>query len=132
MYENIISLENLFSAWEEFIKGKRRRRDVAEFSNNLSLNIYNLHLDLVNKTYQHDGYQAFNISDPKPRNIHKATVRDRLFHHAVYRILYPYFDKKFVSDSYSCRLNKGTHRAINQLRKYYWKVSKIIPNNAGF
>ena len=23
------------------------------------------------------GYVAFNISDPKPRNIHKATVRDR-------------------------------------------------------
>jgi len=124
MYEVIISLENLFSAWEEFLKGKRKRKDVQEFSENLSSNIYNLHLDLVNLTYTHGTYQAFNISDPKPRNIHKATVRDRLLHHAIYRILYPYFDKKFIFDSYSCRLKKGTHKAINQFRKYYWKVSK--------
>ena len=124
MYERIISLENLLNAWEEFIKGKRRRKDVAEFSEDLSLNIYNLHLDLLNKTYIHGKYTAFNISDPKPRNIHKASVRDRLLHHAIYRILYPYFDKKFISDSYSCRLNKGTHKAINKFREYARKVTK--------
>ncbi len=87
-------------------------------------NLLSLHLDLKNKTYTHGGYHAFNISDPKPRNIHKATVRDRLLHHAVYRILYPYFDKRFISDSYSCRLNKGTHKAMNQFRKYFLKVSR--------
>ncbi len=87
-------------------------------------NILSLHHDLKAKTYIHGGYKAFNISDPKPRNIHKATVRDRLLHHAIYRILYSYFDKKFIYDSYSCRLNKGTHRAINRLRDFYYQVSK--------
>ena len=124
MYEDIISLENLFNAWREFLKGKRKRKDVQEFSESLSNHIYSLHLDLANKTYTHGPYYPFNISDPKPRNIHKATVRDRLLHHAIYRVLYPYFDKKFISDSYSCRLNKGTHKAINQFRKYSRKVSK--------
>lgn len=28
-----------------------------------------------------------------------------------------------ISDSYSCRLNKGTHKAINQFHKYFLKVS---------
>ena len=106
------------------MRGKRKRRDVARFSENLSTNIYNLYVDLKNKTYTHGGYQAFNISDPKPRNIHKASVRDRLLHHAVYRVLYPYFDKRFIHDSYSCRLGKGTHKAINQFRSYARKVSK--------
>lgn len=124
MYENIISLENLFVAWEEFLKGKRKRKDIIEFSLNLSENIYNLHLELKDKTYTHSTYQAFNISDPKPRNIHKALVRDRLLHHAIYRVLYPYFDKKFISDSYSCRLNKGTHKAMNRFRDFSYKVSK--------
>ena len=87
-------------------------------------NILDLHNDLKNKTYRHGPYHAFNISDPKPRNIHKATVRDRLLHHAIYRILYPYFDKKFINDSYSCRLNKGTHKAIDQFKRYFYKVSK--------
>jgi len=100
------------------------RKDVAEFSLDLSKNILDLHLELLHKKYQHGGYHAFNISDPKPRNIHKASVRDRLLHHAIYRILYPYFDQKFIHDSYSCRLGKGTHKAVNQFRKYFWKVSK--------
>jgi|SRR3989344_98239 len=124
MYELIISLENLFDAWQEFLKGKRKRKDVAEFSENLSENIYNLHLDLVNKTYCHGNYYAFNISDPKPRNIHKATVRDRLLHHAVYRVLYSYFDNKFIHDSYSCRVGKGTHKAIERFRRFAYKVSR--------
>ena len=123
-YKDIISLPNLFTAWEEFLKGKRKRKDVINFSENLSDNIYELHLSLKNRSYTHGPYTAFNISDPKPRNIHKASVRDRLLHHAVYRILYPYFDKKFIHDSYSCRLNKGTHKAINQFRNYSRKVSK--------
>lgn len=71
----------------------------------------------------HGKYYAFKISDPKHRDIHKATVRDRLLHHGLYRILYPYFARIFISDSYSCQRNKGTHKAINQFRKYARKVS---------
>jgi len=87
-------------------------------------NIFPLHRDLANHTYQHGGYQAFKINDPKPRDIHKATVRDRLLHHAIYRILYPFFEKTFISDSYSRQINKGTHKAINRFRKFVYKVSK--------
>jgi len=79
---------------------------------------------LAGKTYKHGGYQAFRISDPKPRDIHKASVRDRLVHHVIYRILYPYFDRKFIFDSYFCRIEKGTHKAIYRLRKFGRIVSK--------
>lgn len=72
----------------------------------------------------HAAYHAFNIADPKPRNIHKASVRDRLLHHAIYRILYPYFDARFIHDSYSCRNNKGTHRALERFKSFGYKVSK--------
>ncbi len=123
-YDDIISLENLLHAWEEFLNGKRKRRDVQEFQLHLMDNLISLHLDLKNKTYTHSSYHAFNISDPKPRNIHKASVRDRLLHHAIYRVLYPYFDKKFIHDSYSCRLNKGTHRAMERFKSFSRKVSK--------
>jgi retron-type reverse transcriptase len=124
MYNDIISIENLLLSWQEFLRGKRKRKDVAEFSLKFFDNIIKLHRELKLKTYKHGGYRAFKINDPKPRDIHKASVRDRLIHHAIYRTLYPYFDKKFIFDSYSCRLEKGTYRAINRLRFYYWKVSK--------
>lgn len=87
-------------------------------------NIISLHNDLEAKTYHHGGYSHFKISDPKPRDIHKASVRDRLLHHAIYRTLYPYFDRRFIYDSYSCRNGKGTHRAMNQFRSFAYKVSK--------
>ena len=45
-------------------------------------------------------------------------------HHALYRILYPYFDKKFIFDSYSCRIHKGTHKALDRFRYFARIVSK--------
>ncbi len=124
MFEDIISFENLCNAWREFVRGKKLKKDVTDFSLDLSGNLFALHDDLKNKSYQHGAYQAFNISDPKPRSIHKASVRDRLLHHAIYRKLYPFFDRVFVADSFSCRLDKGTHRAINRLREFKYKVGK--------
>ena len=123
-YDYIISVENLLKAWREFIRGKRSRRDVQEFELHLMSGILDLNTEFVNFTYQHSGYHAFKISDPKPRNIHKAGVRDRLLHHAIYRQLYPFFDKTFIADSFSCRNGKGTHKAINRFRNMAYRVSK--------
>lgn len=115
-FSEIISVENLLAAWEGFVRGKRKRADVQAFQLRLMDNILSLHADLCNQTYRHAPYHHFRISDPKPRDIHKASVRDRLLHHALYRKLYPFFDRTFIFDSYSCRQRKGTHRALNQFR----------------
>ena len=123
-YDDIISVENLLEAWKEFIRGKRKKKDVEEFQYKLMDNILALHRELKQKTYKHGTYEHFKISDPKPRDIHKATVRDRLVHHAIYRILYPFFDCTFISDSYSCRYGKGTHKAMNRFRAFAYKVSQ--------
>ena len=126
-FNDIVKIENLLEAWSEFIKGKRNKKDVQEFSLNLMDNIFQLNADLIQHTYKHGSYQAFNINDPKPRNVHKASVRDRLLHHAIYRILYPFFDKIFITDSFSCRNDKGTHRALTRFREFGRQVSR---NNA--
>jgi retron-type reverse transcriptase len=123
-FEDIVSLKNLLSAWEEFLRGKRVKKDVADFSAHLMDNLIILHEELLRGDYKHGGYQSFKINDPKPRDIHKATVHDRLVHHAVHRLLYPYFDKKFIFDSYSCRRGKGTHRALNRLRQFFYRASR--------
>ncbi|MDP2709435.1 MAG: RNA-directed DNA polymerase [bacterium] len=46
-FNDIISVENLLSAWREFIRGKRNRRDVQEFSLDLMDNIFALSADLT-------------------------------------------------------------------------------------
>lgn len=123
-YNHIISIENLLVAWKEFRRGKKNRRDVLEFEYRLMENLFALHEDLTTQAYQHSSYEAFNICDPKPRRIHKASVRDRVLHHAVYRVLYPFFDHTFIADSFSCRKGKGTHKALNRFRRFGFKVGR--------
>ncbi|HTX87313.1 MAG TPA: reverse transcriptase/maturase family protein [Candidatus Nanoarchaeia archaeon] len=123
-YEEIVTVPKLLSAWEGFLAGKKQRSDVAVWQSRLMDNILALYHDLKNKTYRHGPYQAFNISDPKPRNIHKAIIRDRLLHHLLYQETYDFFDRQFIYDSYSCRLDKGTHRAIRRFADFARQVSR--------
>jgi RNA-directed DNA polymerase len=123
-YEEIIKLENIFSVWKSFLRGKRGKNDIALFQVKLGDNLFDLHYSLASHSYEHGHYSAFNISDPKPRNIHKATVRDRVLHRLVYQELYPYFESKFIYDSYSCRDGKGVLRALDRFRKFARRVSK--------
>lgn len=123
-YKDIINTENLLNSWNEFVRGKKNKKDVAEFSINLLNNIFKLHKDLRDKTYRHSEYEHFKISDPKLRNIHKARVRDRLLHHAICSVIKTYFDKKFMYDCYSSRDFKGSHRAMNRFKSFAGKVSR--------
>ncbi len=124
IFEDIVSLENLFVAWQEFTVGKRNKKDMQAFELHVADNIIQLQTELANGSYKHGSYYQFGISDPKPRVIHKATVRDRVLHHAIYRQLYPFFDKTFIADTYSCRMGKGIHRAMNRFRVFARKVSR--------
>ncbi len=124
IYNSIISIENLLDAWKYFKNGKRSKEDVSVFEQNLMNNIFQLHRELSDGRYRHSGYHAFKINDPKPRDIHKASVRDRLLHHAIYHKIYHFFDQTFIFDSYSCRKNKGTHKALKRFQEFSLKVSK--------
>jgi len=120
----MVSVENLLAAWQEFLPGKRAKRDVAAFGANLLDNVIELHEDLATGHYRHGGYAHFRVADPKPRDIHKASIRDRLLHHAIHRQLYPFFDRMFIADSFSCRVGKGTHAALDRFRRMAWKESR--------
>ena len=122
-YKKIISVENLLGAWEDFVVNKRQRSDVRLFSQKLLQNILSLNCDLSNLNYKHASYEQFCIRDPKPRTIHKACVRDRLLHHAIYRQIQPFFDKTFIYDSYSCRIEKGTHKAFEHVKQKSRRIS---------
>ena len=123
-YSKLISIENLFQAWEEFKKGKRKKRDVQVFERHLEDNLFDLRQKLVTKTYHHGSYHQFYVNDPKRRHIHKAQVTDRVVHHLLYKYLYNLFDKTFLYDSYSCRIGKGTYKAVKRLEKLTRIVSK--------
>ncbi|MBU1910810.1 reverse transcriptase/maturase family protein [Patescibacteria group bacterium] len=124
LFGNITSKETLFIAWEEFRKGKQARKDVQEFERRLEQNLFALHRELATGTYRHKPYSAFTICDPKQRRIHKASVRDRILHHAVFSVLNPVFEPTFIAHSFSCQKGKGTHKAVNALDRMLRSVSR--------
>ncbi len=124
LFDKISDPTNLFLAWEEFRRGKGSKEDVRKFELKLEKNIFELARDLKNKKYKHGPYAGFYISDPKLRHIHKATVRDRVLHHAVFQILNPIFEVTFIPNSYSCRIGKGSHKGVADVEKMLLKVSK--------
>lgn len=91
---------------------------------NLEKNIFDLYRDLKSGTYRHGGYKGFWIHDPKLRRIHKATVRDRVLHHAVFRVLNPLFEPTFIPTSFSCRVGKGTHKGVLKAKEMIRAVSR--------
>lgn len=99
------------------------REDVLAFERNLADNLLILQEGLADFSYRHGPYERFMVNDPKPRVIHKATVADRVVHRALYRHLYPFFDRVFIADSYSCRLGKGMHLAIEHFRRMAGQAS---------
>lgn len=124
IFEKTISLENLFLSWDEFKKGKQKKADVQEFERNSEQNMFQLRNDLISKTYKHGPYRGFYICDPKRRHIHKSEVRDRILHHAIFRILNPIFEPTFISNSFSCRIGKGTHKGVVAVRDMLRKESR--------
>lgn len=111
-------------AWNAFVSGKRKREDVNEFALHLSDNLLDLVYELQSETYVHGEYEEYVICDPKKRVIHKASVKDRVVHRLIYNALYGYFDRRYIHDSYSCRIGKGTHKAYERFRHFVNIVSK--------
>jgi RNA-directed DNA polymerase len=122
-YDALISPENLFASFDEFKRGKRKKEDVMNFERNLEENIFDLHLELFQKTYGHSAYETFNIWDPKYRTISKACVKDRVVHHMLFNYLYEVFDKTFIFHAYSSRVGKGTHIGVKNLHRKMRKAS---------
>lgn len=108
----LITLNYIFAAWDQFLVGKKQRTDVLFFQRFLEDNLFALFRSLEDKTYTHGKYEEFYVRDPKIRHIHKAQVQDRIVHHLVSKVLEKIFDKTFYAHSYSCRQNRGTHKAV--------------------
>ncbi|MFA5086390.1 MAG: reverse transcriptase/maturase family protein [Candidatus Paceibacterota bacterium] len=77
----------------------------------------------LSSALQSNGYNplplsCFVVKDPKIREIFAPDYKDRVIHHLVVDRVEKFIDKKFISDCYSNRKNKGTHGAIKKLRKF--------------
>ena len=121
LYQNMISLPNLYKAYLESIKEKKKKRSVVRFEKDLHNNLWNLHQELCLNDYRVSPYTQFYVNDYKTRKILAPKIRDAVVHHAIYNYLEQIFDKTFISTSFACRKNKGSHKAFKKLRRYLYK-----------
>jgi len=80
--------------------------------------IHQLSLDIENKTYRPEMSNIFVVLHPKPREVIAAHLRDRIVHHFIHEYMAPHWEKRFVPNSYACRIGKGPMRANEDLEKF--------------
>ena len=124
LYAEICSYINLELAFKMARKGKTQKEYVIEFEKNLKENLLQLRAELLFHIYKPEPLKTFILKDPKTRRISKANFRDRVVHHALFNIIEPIFDRRFIYDSYANRKGKGALKAIERFDSFKRKVSK--------
>ena len=117
-------LEQLYIAYHEAARHKRGTADEVKFEMNLHENMALLHYDIMHETYKTSPGIAFVVTDPVIREVFAAPFRDRIVHHFLLNIVAPWWDRRFIYDSYSCRLGKGTLFGIMRLKDFIRKASR--------
>jgi retron-type reverse transcriptase len=118
IWSRIISFENLFAAYRKARRGKKQKPGVAEFGLNLEHELLALQRKLASGEYRPGEYRLFTIYEGKPRVIAAAPFRDRVVHHAVMNLIEPPLDRRFIFDSYACRIGKGVHAAVERYQAW--------------
>lgn len=130
VFEKIISEESLLRGYRLALKGNSKSKTAMEFWFNAEKYISELHEELKSDSYLPGKMFSFKIYDPKERVISAAPFRDRVLHQSICAELEPFFEKKFIFQTFACRKNKGTHRAVKQAQQYlkgnYWYLKSDI------
>jgi len=122
--ESIFSFKNIHSAYLDCRQNKRNTINALKFEINAEENILKLERELSLKTYHPSRSLLFASRKPKLREIFAADFRDRIVHHLLVGELEKVWDKCFIYDSYACRVDKGTHRAMLRLQSFCRRVTK--------
>lgn len=117
-YHQIHSFANLYDAYLDARRAKRGRVEVMRFEQRVEDQLFRLQWELQSQQYRPGPYRHFFIYEPKRRKISAAPFRDRVVHHALVNIIGPIWERRFISDSYACRIGKGTHKALERCTQW--------------
>ena len=120
-YALVYDFENLYQAANTAAREKRYNKSVMQFFYCLEENLIQLQNELIWKEYTLGKFYHFERYEPKHRKIAALPFRDRVVQIALCNIIEPAFEKRFIYDSYACRMNKGTHAAANRLSYFMGK-----------
>jgi len=115
----------LLHAYLDCRRGKRNTGSALAFEQNLERNLWKLHQELIDGSYEPGRSKCFVIDRPKHREVWAAELRDRIVHHLLYNQIGPPFERSFIADSCACIKGRGTLYAARRLEA---KVRSITQN----
>lgn len=110
-YDALVSKENIWRAWKNFVPGKWQQTAVRKFWLNLEKELTLLYHDLNRGNYVHGPYHHFTVSDTKQRDVYVATVRDKVVHRIITEYLEVRYGSHFYRHSYAAQRGKGVTAA---------------------
>ena len=121
LIEQIVSLDNLYLAYQKASKGKQGKLEVRTFAEHFDDNISRLRSEILDGSIAIGAFRYFTIHDPKERVISAAPFRDRVLQHAIMNVCHPYFDRTLIDTTYATRKGKGVYAA---LEKAVWATTR--------
>jgi len=111
-------LYDLFQAYYDARRNKRRTINALAFEIDYETKLFELYQEIKSGKYKINPSICFISFKPVQREIFAADFKDRIVHHLIYNYISPFFERLFISDSYSCRVGKGTSRGIKRLNHF--------------
>ena len=117
LFERLVTSDHLDASARDFVRGKRRRADVAAFLFRREEVLSRLGMALAEGSWRPAGFTPIRVHDPKPRVIARAPVEDRIVQAAIGALLEPILLRTATDDNFACRTGYGTQRALLRLQE---------------
>ena len=117
-------LADLFQAYYDARKNKRNTHSALSFEMHYERELFRLCDEILNRSYSPRPSICFIVNKPVKREVFAADFRDRIIHHLIYNYIFHVFENRFIHDSYSCRVGKGTHYGIKRLEHFIRSCSE--------
>lgn len=124
LFPQIVAFDALHAAYLRARSGKRDRREIQRFEQDLEGNLIQLQNELMWGEYRIGSYRMFKVYEPKERQVAALPFRDRVVQHALVAAIEPLWERRFVADSYACRPGRGTHRGADRAQAMLRQVKR--------
>lgn len=124
--ESNVLLEDLFLAYYECRKNKRRTTNALSFELNFEQELIKLCQEIISGRYEIGRSIAFIIKYPVQREVFAADFRDRIVHHFVISKINNLLEKEFIANSYNCRKGKGVLCGVKSIYEQMYECSQAF------
>ena len=118
LWEQVISLENLWVAYQNARRGKARYKQIREFDPLAEQLMPQLQVMLASGSFRTSEYKVFQMFERgKLRTIHALPFYpDRIVHHAITQITAPIWERSLICNTFAAIPGRGIHDAVKRVK----------------